>query len=506
MKKLFLTMFLVNCFIFAQNVNLKLIKTHTEKFPYVFSALQVYDNYDDPITDLKPENFKITLSGKFADSIKITTYKQSGLGIKIVLCIDVSKTMVGKPFDALKKAVNKYINELRNTDKLAIYTFGDEVKLVTDFSNDKDYLKETINKIQPEGNFTELYSGLYKAVKKLADDKDKEGKIAIVISDGKDESKTKTYSDNDVISLAKENGIPIFSIGYTKIDKIYLQSLEKISDNTNGRYYYSPSEEDLEKQYNKMNNQIQNIYLLNYLFYDFPGDGNEHIHTVTVNKNGSTKSVANKILIPGGTAALKKQEKLISSDGDYLNYYILGGAGLIIIIIVLSIVLLKKKKKEIKEEPDIQINQSDSQAETPVKDTIGQKSKIMEEDVGKTIFAGDQTQIVGVSDSTGDKTVIIGTESATARLEFKIGYLAGQSFILKKDVFRIGRKQDNHLIIDDKTVSGYHSEIIFDGHGYSIIDKDSTNGTYVNGIRVSQQRLQNGDTIKIGSNEGYFFI
>lgn len=505
MFRLILITFFLSNFIFAQNINLKLIKTETENFPNVVSALQVYDNYDEPIDDLQPKDFKITLSGKYADSIKFTTYKKSGLGIKVVLCIDVSRTMTGKPFESLKNAVKKYIDKLRSTDKLSIFTFGDDVKMVSDFSNDKQYLRELINSIQPDGNYTELYSGLYKAVKKLVDDKEKEGKIVVVISDGKDESKTKTYTDKDVIDIARENGIPVFSIGYTKIDKIYLQSLEKISDNTNGKFYYSPDENELERQYEKMYNQIQNIYLINYVFYDFAGDGNEHTHTITVNKNGNVKSVSNRVIIPSGVMPLKKQEKLISDNENFLIYYIIGGIGLIILVTLL--IVLKKKKKEVTpENSKIQADQIDFKVEIPRKEQEFQEGKLEKETSDKTVIESDRTQIAGILDDSGDKTVIIGNELTTARLEFKIGLLAGQTFILNKDVFKIGRKSDNHLIINDKTVSGYHSEIIFDGHGYIIIDKGSTNGTFVNGIRVSQQRLQSGDAKKIGGNEGYFLI
>lgn len=503
MKVFYLFILLTSSFLFAQNINLKLIKTETERFPNVSSGLQVYDNYDEPITDLKPENFIVTLSGKYADSIKITTYKQSGAGIKIVLCIDVSKTMVGEPFNALKKAVNKYIDELRNTDRVAVYTFGDDVTMLSDFSGDKQYLKDIINKIKPDGNYTELYSGLYKAVKKLADDKDKEGKIVVVISDGKDESKTNTYSDKDVIDLAKENGIPVFAIGYTKIDKIYLQSLEKISDNTNGRYYYSPDEENLEKQYKKMNNQIQNIYLLNYTFFDFAGDGNEHTHTVTVTKNGSAKSVSNKVLIPGGIAPVKKQEILIKADENYIIYYVIGGVGLVAVVF-LFIVLSKKKKKAVEEISQPQAGISESIKDSSESEPLVIKQEVEENTGDKTAIYLDKTEISEISDLSGERTVILGHEPAVARLDFKIGSLAGQSFSLNQNVFKIGRRQDNDLIIDDKTVSGYHSEIHFDGKNYTIVDKGSTNGTYVNGNKISQQRLFSGDTIKIGSNEAYF--
>lgn len=49
----------------------------------------------------------------------------------------------------------------------------------------------------------------------------------------------------------------------------------------------------------------------------------------------------------------------------------------------------------------------------------------------------------------------------------------------------IGRALDNQLVLADMQVSGYHAEVIPEGEGYSIIDLGSSNGTFVNGYRLT---------------------
>jgi hypothetical protein len=66
-------------------------------------------------------------------------------------------------------------------------------------------------------------------------------------------------------------------------------------------------------------------------------------------------------------------------------------------------------------------------------------------------------------------------------------------------VARIGRSPANEIVISDLGVSKQHAELRRAPDGrYSIIDLGSQGGTYVNGIRVSQQELNDGDIIAIG--------
>lgn len=69
-------------------------------------------------------------------------------------------------------------------------------------------------------------------------------------------------------------------------------------------------------------------------------------------------------------------------------------------------------------------------------------------------------------------------------------------------VITIGRSSGNNdIIVDDVNVSRNHLQIIQDDNGnYSVVDLDSTNGTKVNGVRITEEtRLQPDDQILIGT-------
>ena len=70
-----------------------------------------------------------------------------------------------------------------------------------------------------------------------------------------------------------------------------------------------------------------------------------------------------------------------------------------------------------------------------------------------------------------------------------------QIFPLNKAVTTIGRKLDNHVVIQDPLVSRHHAEIRQEGKHYFIHDLESTCGTFVNQKNVSKGQLFSGDII-----------
>ncbi len=70
-------------------------------------------------------------------------------------------------------------------------------------------------------------------------------------------------------------------------------------------------------------------------------------------------------------------------------------------------------------------------------------------------------------------------------------------FPLQKLVVNIGRRLDNHLVIDDPRVSRTHAQLRAIKGRYIIFDLNSTGGVYVNGQRTKQSVLYPGDVISL---------
>ncbi|MDH3354471.1 MAG: FHA domain-containing protein [Chromatiales bacterium] len=86
-----------------------------------------------------------------------------------------------------------------------------------------------------------------------------------------------------------------------------------------------------------------------------------------------------------------------------------------------------------------------------------------------------------------------------------------RSYELNKKRITVGRRSDNDIQLDDPAVSGCHAvltvlpnEFLEDSSDVSIIDFDSTNGIFINKIRIRQKDLKNGDVIVLGNHELHY--
>ena len=74
-----------------------------------------------------------------------------------------------------------------------------------------------------------------------------------------------------------------------------------------------------------------------------------------------------------------------------------------------------------------------------------------------------------------------------------------KAFDLNKLVMSLGRAQDNDIVIPNRTVSSHHAVLSFEGGVFFISDQDSTNGVFVNDIRINKSKVHNDDIIRIGA-------
>ncbi len=96
-----------------------------------------------------------------------------------------------------------------------------------------------------------------------------------------------------------------------------------------------------------------------------------------------------------------------------------------------------------------------------------------------------------------------GQFARVATLSLLQGQAQPSQFALSQPVIRLGRApQGNDILLYGISASSHHAEIRFQGGGHSIQDLRSTNGTFVNGVRIFQPHpLRDGDRITIGDTE-----
>lgn len=93
-----------------------------------------------------------------------------------------------------------------------------------------------------------------------------------------------------------------------------------------------------------------------------------------------------------------------------------------------------------------------------------------------------------------------------AKLMFTEGPKAGQELFVETFEITLGRSKKADIFLDDERLSRIHAKITRVGMGYRLIDMNSRNGTYVNGMRILEHPLSSFDEIQIGSSKIKFLI
>jgi len=76
-----------------------------------------------------------------------------------------------------------------------------------------------------------------------------------------------------------------------------------------------------------------------------------------------------------------------------------------------------------------------------------------------------------------------------------------QEWTFDKEEVRIGSMEDNDVVLGDDTVSRYHCRITQEDNGYVLLDQRSTNGTFVNKVRIREAFLKPGSIVSVGQSQ-----
>ena len=121
---------------------------------------------------------------------------------------------------------------------------------------------------------------------------------------------------------------------------------------------------------------------------------------------------------------------------------------------------------------------------------------------GTFMFGGEISRAIGFSVVGGCAGLMIGLVemiSKEAWLVMTEGPLKGKQFIIYKDPTVIGSSPRSEIyLFKDPSIEPAHAVIHTIRDGYEIEDKDTPDGTWINGQRIKRKRLMTGDEIRIG--------
>lgn len=483
------------------------------RFPIVDVTFNLADSNDAPIP-VKAAELKLFSQGNaIGTASSIRSFDSTGHGMTAILALDASGSMKGAPIAAIHASIAKFVSQARPQDQVEVVTFADETQVDVPFGASPSALTHELETVQARGKYTHLWDALLDALGQFTATQPKRRQI-VVISDGHDEGSQ--HSLMDVALKAKSMGVVIDAIGLTKDSGQYLGSLQQLAQQTAGSYHRAESANALE---GLIGRGIQaNRATPVATFKTSHLDADDKLHAVQLRWTPGSLTASTFVKTP----KLNVVETVKAFVVDNLWIWILGGcfvAG--VILLILSLLGSRRKPVAVAQYsppppanppatpsfsapyPAVHAATSFEQEHSqplrastmPEADLLTGPATVPILNPSKFPLTEDRkrTQLAIFFEASGNGSL--------ARLDVSSGSLAGQSFYMTKPNFTLGALEGSSLVLaDDSTVSGHHARLIWESSILKIEDTNSTNGTYVNGSRVSagRQLLKPGDEIRMG--------
>lgn len=186
---------------------------------------------------------------------------------------------------------------------------------------------------------------------------------------------------------------------------------------------------------------------------------------------------------------------------------IAGGVALVAVVVVLVVVLSKKKKKPVTPAAPISMGGPvppvppvPKAGQAPVPPSFSNTMSMMDTGAGETSVLGG---------GAGETSVLGG--GAMQPMATLIRKKNGETANITKPLFIIGKERQkvDFCVPDNNSVSRNHANIICKGGVYYLVDKNSTNYTFVNGNKLNpnqEVKLNSGDKIKLADEEFEFRV
>jgi Ca-activated chloride channel homolog len=224
--------------------------------------VNVTDQNGAVVGGLTKDDFKIAEDGR-PQEIAVFE-RQSEMPLALMLAIDTSASTFkdrAREQDASKKFIHAL---MRPQDQMGLIEFATYVTLLVPFTNHVSQLEHGLNSLQ-RGDATALYDAVYLASDSLA--KKQGRKVLVLVSDGGDTAKDKSYEE--ALEEALRGEVMVYSIIDVPIEASAGRdiggehALITLAEQTGGKSFYAESG-DLNKAFAKVSDDLRTQYLIGY--------------------------------------------------------------------------------------------------------------------------------------------------------------------------------------------------------------------------------------------------
>jgi hypothetical protein len=532
MREFLLVVNLVLLFVFNSSAQIQIVgKVDKTEFPQLEFILHDRNPELSKINDFQFfENIdgkKVKLDSVSLELVKDTTdYSKQNKCVLIMIEALYHKDryeQVRTFFQALENSIVEIVNK---GDKVKVVAFSlrdgstNILKPVTSkFTDDVDEIIQEIEEYKINYNVytkkpvSDIMGALEEGIDLLVDQDNTFPKSILLLS----EERKNTYATltaNDITEKAKSKDIVINTIKYNRSG--YHQYVEPtLSKETYGLSKVLLSSAGTSKSSNPskvsesedaiidiLKNSVQkasgNKYLIALTISDVTKDGLDK--KIIIKQVDSENEITLTYTAPGNWIIFQFQKNLLLASG--VSFLLL----LLLVFVIWWIVDRKKKHKIILEQNKRRQEQIDKEQEAEI---LMQKQEIsaMQEKQEQRINSEQLTQQNALKKSEELKLIGQMQELGAFPILKYSDTKNSARYEINTPITTVGRDaKSNKICIPNSNISRNHFSIIFSNNKYSVVDNNSTNGMIINGYKLKEVELKNGDIIEIADVTFTFYI
>ncbi len=231
--------------------------TPVQRVPFPKRAYIVDIGRDGALTS---NHLHVSENGAPVDRFTIRPLAGSSINSAVVLAIDASNSMAGRPYRAAIAAAKAFADSRTGAEQIGLVAFNDRVHVAQPPTASPGELAASLEHPPALAYGTHIYDAVMRSLTLLSDARVSTGAI-VVLSDGADVGSLATLED--AITAARNQHVRIFTVGL--VTKSYdPEPLRTLANETGGWYSEASSALELTSIYTTLGHRLASQYLLSY--------------------------------------------------------------------------------------------------------------------------------------------------------------------------------------------------------------------------------------------------
>jgi len=262
----------------ADDTTMRITQFDLSGYPYTRAYLSIQAPDGSLVRGVMPSDIALQENGRDLRLEEFIPAIEEKGRFCAALVLDKSGSMAGEKIQRAKDSVETFLKLMEPGDQAVLVPFSDQVDASGNLTEDREGLLRTLAGIPAEGH-TALFDAMIIGVEKI---KMRPGRRAvIVLTDGK--ANRGRYNIGDAIQKGVQENTSIYIIGLG--EDVRTERLEKIAQSSGGRYFFTPSPQELRGIYESISKEIKGEYILGYR----APDTGEYVRTLKVTLRSSGK-------------------------------------------------------------------------------------------------------------------------------------------------------------------------------------------------------------------------